>query len=344
MKNKKSIIFRIFIILVVSIFLFSGCDKKEEEIELKGESKIEEVPKIKVVDTDSKTRPYAVAINNTPVAVKVQEGLNKAYLVYEIPTEGFTSRLLAFFKNQDDITLGTIRSARHNFMDYAHESDAIFVCFGWSHYAKDELAKGGTDYLNGNERRWSSVFWRNNPEKLASEHTAYTSINNIKNYITKNEYRLESEKSEDTILLNYKVEEVNLDELEGVNEANEVTLPYGNITTVFKYNSDTKEYTKYVNGVEIKDHNTKESITTKNIIIVKIDYKVASDNKYWDLKNTGTGEGFYITNGKYVPIKWSKETRNSKTKYTYLNGDEIEVNDGRTYIEVHTNKKKATIQ
>ncbi len=341
MKNKKNIIFGIFIIVTVCA-LFSGCTKKEE-VELEDNTKIE-VPKIKIVDTDSKTRPYAVVINNTPVAVKVQEGVNKAYLVYEIPTEGFTSRLLAFYKDADDITLGTIRSARHNFMDYAHESDAIFVCFGWSHYAQDELNKGGTDFLNGNERKWSSAFWRNNPEKLAYEHTAYTSIKNIKDYVTKNGYRLESDKAEDTVLLNYKVDEVNLDNIEGVNEANEITLPYGNITTVFKYNADTKEYIKNVNGVEIKDHNTKEKVTTKNIIIVKIDYNVASDNKYWNLKNTGTGDGFYITNGKYVPIKWSKETRNSKTKYTYLNGEEIEVNDGRTYIEVHTNKKKVTIK
>ena len=342
MKNKKFMkIVLVFLSTICCTLLFSSCGKEEELLE---DNVVKEVPKIKIVDTDSKTRPYAVAIHNTPVAVKVQEGLNNAYLVYEIPTEGFTSRLLAFFKDSDDITLGTIRSARHNFMDYAHESDAIFVCFGWSHYAENELKNGGTDFLNGNERKWSSAFWRSNPEKLAYEHTAYTSIKSIKDYVTEKGYRLQSEKSEDTILLNYKIEEVSLDNLEGVNDANEITLPYGNITTVFKYNSDTKEYTKYVNGVEIKDHNTKESITTKNIIIVKIDYKVASDNKYWDLKNTGTGEGFYITNGKYVPIKWSKETRNSKTKYTYLNGDEIEVNDGRTYIEVHTNKKKATIQ
>lgn len=342
MKNKKSIIFGI--VLITIIFIFSGCGKNNEAEKPEDITKIEDAPKVKIVDTNSKTRPYAVSINNTPVAVKVQEGLNNAYLVYEIPTEGFTSRLLAFFKDQDDVTLGTIRSARHNFLDYAHESDAIFVFYGWSHYAKDELTKGGTDYINGNVGKFSSVFWRNNPENLASEHTAYTSIKSIKNYATKNSYRLESDKSEDTILLNYKIEEVNLDNLEGVGDATEITLPYGNITTVFKYNPDTKEYIKNVNGVEIKDHNTKEKITTKNIIIVKIDYNVASDNKYWNLKNTGTGDGFYITNGKYVPIKWSKETRNSKTKYTYLNGEEIEVNDGRTYIEVHTNKKKVTIK
>ena len=341
------------LLLIVTILVGTTVMKKDVEEDVKEETKkpeetvvepVKEESKIKIVDVVSKTRPYAVAVNNTPIAVKVQEGLNKAYLVYEIPTEGFTSRLLAFYKDASDITVGTIRSTRHNFSDYVHESDAILVCFGWSHYAQDELNKGGTDFLNGNESKWRSAFWRSNPEGLATEHTAYTSIKKINDYVTKNKYRLESKNASDTILLNYSEEEINLDDIEGVKKANTITLPYGNIKTVFKYNSKTKEYTKYVNGKEIKDHKTKESITTKNIIVVKIGYKKASDNYYWDLKNTGSGDGFYITNGKYVKIKWEKPTRNSRTKYTYLNGEEIKVNDGRTYIEVHTTKKKATIK
>ena len=71
---------------------------------------------------------------------------------------------------------------------------------------------------------------------------------------------------------------------------------------------------------------------------------MASDNHYWDLKTTGSGDGWYITNGKAVPIKWSKKTRYTKSKYTYLDGTEIELNDGRTYIEVHSKKKKVTIK
>ena len=65
------------------------------------ENSVDNVPeeKVDIIDVNSKTRPYAVAVNNTAVAVKVQEGLNKAYLVYEIPKEGNTSRLLALYKD-----------------------------------------------------------------------------------------------------------------------------------------------------------------------------------------------------------------------------------------------------
>ena len=300
-----------------------------------------ETSKFKIFDTTSNKRPYAISVNNTNVAVKVQEGLNQAYIVYELPTEFHTSRLLALFKDVPKLTVGTIRSCRHNFMDYAHEHDAILICYGWSHYAKDELNKGGTDFMNGNEKKWSSAFWRNNPEKLAWEHTAYTSLEKIIDYTTKNNYRLTSDDSQ---LLNYTTEEVDLSTKEGSKDAKEVTIPYGGTKTKFTYDSSSKMYVKSVNGKTYKDHKTKEKITTKNIIIVKIPYSKMPDNYYWNLKTTGTGKGHYITNGKSVPITWKKESRNAKSKYYYADGTEIEVNDGRTYIEVNTTSYKVSIK
>ena len=338
---------KIFTCLLIIAFTLSfvGCSKKEEltkNEENKEEKESEPVvSKYKIYDTTSNKRPYAISVNNTNVAVKVQEGLNKAYIVYEIPTEFHTSRLLAVFKDVDDLNIGTLRSCRHNFIDYANENDAILVCFGWSHYAWDEL-KTQTQFLNGNDPYWSSAFWRSNPEKLAREHTAYTSMKKLNDFTTSHEYfRLTSDDSQ---LLNYSAEEIKLDSMEGSTNATTVTIPYGSTTTTFNFDTTTQLYNRVVNGKTAKDHNTKETFTTKNIIIVKVPYSMMPDNYYWDLKNVGTGKGYYITNGKSIPITWEKETRNSKSKYYYPDGKEIQVNDGRTYIEVHTTSKSVTIK
>jgi hypothetical protein len=93
-----------------------------------------------------------------------------------------------------------------------------------------------------------------------------------------------------------------------------------------------------------KDHETGEVVSTKNIIIEKIDYTSMPDGKYLDLKTTGSGKGWFITNGKAVPIKWSKSSRKAKTKYTYEDGTEIEVSDGRTYIEVMPTNRTEKIE
>ena len=326
----------------------SGANQ-ENNTEKKEEEKVEE--KVDIIDINSKTRPYAVVVNNTAVAVKVQEGLNKAYLVYEIPTEGNTSRLLALYKDiKEDLTIGTIRSARHNFVDFALESDAIFGCFGWSIYAEGDMKNGSIDYLQG---LYGEPFYRNNPENLASEHTAYTSISKLDEAVNSKGFR---KTSEDTILLNYNVSDVDLSSTQNKKVANTITIPYGNAPQIasFKYDEASKMYVRYENGTKCIDHNTKEDVTTKNIITYKVDYEMCNNNYYWDLHTIGSGEGYYITNGYAVPINWKKSSRSAKTVYTYkegtvLNGEdvggkEISVSDGRTWIEVQTTKQKLTIE
>ena len=350
MKNsskKKSVFLNIIIVILslgiiaLGIVLLIGNKENNTSNEEKQVPIPEPTSKYQIYNTLSNKRPYAIVVNNTNVAVKVQEGLNKAYIVYEIPTEYSTSRLMGIFKDVNESIVGTIRSCRHNFMDYAHESDAILVCYGWSHYAQDELNAGGTDFLNGNEKKWASAFWRSNPEKLAWEHTAYTSLEKIIDYTTKNNYRLTSD---DSLLLNYSSEEIDLSNIEGSSSGVDITIPYGGTKTRFTYNENTKMYTRIVNGKTNIDHKSKEAFTTKNIIITKINYSMMPDKYYWNLKTTGTGNGYYITNGKSIPITWKKDSRNSKSKYYYPDGTEIQVNDGRTYIEINPTSQKVSIK
>jgi len=350
MKNKKIIliIVAVIILLVVigAIFTLSKQDEAENETNNSiGEEQID-IPvdnTVDIVDINSTSRPFAVTVNNTPVAVKVQEGLNKAYLVYEIPTEGNTSRLLAFFKDVEDVKVGTIRSARHNFIDYSLESDAIYCSFGWSHYAQDDLQKNKSiDYIQG---LFDKPFWRENPEKIASEHTAYTSIAKLRDYAKSKNISLNSSSASNTILLNYNTSDVDLSKKEGAIVANNVDVSYSSsFNTSFKYDGENKIYNRFENGQANIDYATKEQFNAKNIIVQKVEYNVCDDNYYWNLHLEGnSGEGYFISNGYAVPIKWSKSGRNDKTKYTYLDGTEIEVSDGRTYIEVLLTSQKLTI-
>ncbi len=306
--------------------------------------------KIDIIDINSVSRPYAVVVNNTPIAVKVQEGLNRAYLVYEVPTEGNTSRLIALYKDiPDNLVIGTIRSARHNFIDFALESDAILCCFGWSVYAERDMKGGVIDYLQG---LYGEPYYRNNPENLPSEHTAYVSTSGIANALVANGIRTTSENS---VLLNYNTSDTNLSLANNTIKANNITITYGAMPNVtkFTYNSEANMYIRHENDEVCIDHNTKENVTTKNIIVQKIGYSMASNNYYLDLCTVGTGEGYYITGGYAVPIIWTKDFRNAKTKYMYKEGTiidgedvglkEISVSDGRTYIEVQLDNEPLLI-
>lgn len=326
--------------LAIILFLFCGCGKNADDNTIEN---VEEQPnvvtkeKIDVVDVNSNTRPFAVVVNNATVAVKVQQGLQKAYMVYEIPVEGNMTRLLAFYKDIDDLKIGTIRSARHNFLDYVFEQDAIFVHWGWSHYAEDQIKQLNVESLNG---LYDAAFWRENPEGLALEHTGYTSIKKARDLAKEKGFSLTSDKG---LVLNYSLQEVNLNESGKV--ANKIYIPSSNVSnTSYEYDSDKKVYLRSVNGNKHIDYLTKEQYTAKNIIIQKINTIMASDNYYWELETVGSGEGMYITNGYATPIKWSKSDRKSKTVYTYPNGEEVKLNDGNTYIQLQSNNQKFTIE
>ena len=264
--NKKVITF----LMIISCFFLSGCGKKEQATTNQDKKNVDivENKKITIIDEESKSRPYAVVINNYPSAVKVQAGLNDAYMLYEIPVEGGMSRSLALFKDKTTTRIGTVRSARHNFLDYVMENDAIFVHFGWSHYAQDEMnSKWNIDNING---LYDSPFWRENPEGLATEHTAYTGLDKDIEYARNKGYRITTEEKS---LLDYSTDKIDLSEKDGSIVANNVEIPYSDSYTVkFVYDAENENYKRYVNGVEHTDYFTKEQYTSKNIIVTKLDF------------------------------------------------------------------------
>ena len=142
---KKKVVLIFFLLLVITGIGCYALLNKEELVEnvKKVVDKLpdEKVKEITVIDVDSKSRSIAVMINNHPSARPYQSGLQDAYLVYELIVEGGLTRYLAVFKDQTTERIGSVRSARHYFLDYALENDAIYVHYGWSPQAKSDISK-----------------------------------------------------------------------------------------------------------------------------------------------------------------------------------------------------------
>lgn len=83
-----------------------------------------------VSETIGKQRPYAIMINNIDVSLP-QSGVSQAEMIYEAQVEGGITRLLALFQDVDNVEkIGSVRSARHNYIDFANDNDAIYVHYG----------------------------------------------------------------------------------------------------------------------------------------------------------------------------------------------------------------------
>ena len=328
---------KIVIMLLLLCTLLTGCGKdtygpvKPGETGNKDNNEPVVNQKLKIVDVNSKSRPVAVMINNLSAARPVQSGVMHAYIVYEIIVEGGITRYMAVYKDKDTAKIGTVRSSRDYYLDYTLENDGIYVHFGWSPQAQELIGKLGVNNING---LYDDAFWRDNPMNLAYEHTAYTSMDKIMKVAKNKGYRLTSEKD---LLLNYSADEVSIENEESSLKADNVSIRYSNVvTTSYKYNPTDKLYYRSVNGSVQKDYVTKKQYTTKNIIISYVDNgNIGNDNKgRQELNNIGTGKGYYITDGYSIPITWTKTSRNEQTVYKKLNGEEITVNDGNTFIQI----------
>ena len=307
---------------------FIGINKEENQ---ETEEPEEVVSPKKTINIFSGTeRPYAVMIDNHLDALP-QAGLNKAYIVYEMIVEGGETRLMALFKNRDLEKIGPIRSSRHYFLDYALENDAIYVHFGWSPQAQSDISKLGVNNINGiTAGENANAFWRVS-DKYAPHNAVTSSLNIIKMAQDRN-YSTTSDKKS---VLNYVADEV---ELTDGKVAKSVTIPYSYYNDVkYVYDAETKRYTRYSRDRLQKDWDTQENITTKNIIVTFVQNTTLNDGENkgrQTLDNVGTKDGYYITNGKAIKIKCKKSSRSSQTVYEDLNGNEIKVNDGNTFIQI----------
>ena len=359
MKNKKTIV--LIIILIILILVAAGIlvyknviEKKVPTVNdnLQEDSNVTEekplvVPEKKVQIYSGTDRPIAVMIDNHSGAWP-QANLNKAYIVYEIVVEGGETRLMAVFKGQNLEKIGPVRSSRHYFLDYALENDAIYVHHGWSPQAQSDIPKLGVNNINGIQES-SKNFWR--VKDKSAPHNLFTNTQAILEIAQRKGYKTTSEKES---ILNYVADEFDLSEKYETTtdenaentttktetlDATTVTIPHSQLQTVkYEYNAETKTYTRYARGKLQKDYITGDPVTTKNIIITKCNnYTLTTDTEgkgRQGLNNIGTFDGYYITNGKAIPIKCTKSARNTQTVYKDLDGNEIEVNDGNTFINI----------
>lgn len=294
-----------------------------------GKGKKENNKEEKSITTFSGTdRPIAVMIDNHKSAMP-QSGLNDAYIVYEMIVEGGETRLMALFKGKTLDKIGPIRSSRHYFLDYALENDAIYVHYGWSPQAQSDITKLGVNNVNGLVES-TSDFWR--AKDKSAPHNAVSATKNILSIAEAKGYNLKSDKKS---VLNYVAEDINL---ESEQVANKFSIKYSDYNTVsYTYDSEAKKYLRYSRKTKQVDWDTKEEVFAKNIIITFVKNTTLNDGENkgrQTLDNIGTRDGYYITNGKAIKIKCEKKSRKEQTVYKDMQGNEIKVNDGNTFIQI----------
>ncbi len=336
--NFKKLLFSLMIIAAMAV---SGCGSKPEKEISSDADLITSDATVAEQETDKAdnnafvkkyintgVRPIAVMIDNDDNNARPQAGLEDAYLIYELLVEGGSTRFMALFQGVNTEKIGPVRSSRHYFIDYAMENDAIYTHFGWSPRAMQDISAYSVDKINGVLGEDGNVFWRE--RKFAGDwHSAYTSIDLIKKQAEKKEYETETEHE---IGLKFSEEDYTP---ETQMSASKVSLKYSQkYSTSYAYDAQTGLYEKSI-GSEPHVMQSGETLKFKNIIVELIqDTALGDGSDRRDIKTTGQGKGYYITNGFCEEITWSKDIRESNTTYKKADGTELFINQGQTIINV----------
>lgn len=307
-------------------------------------------------DIWSNRRPLAVMIENS-VDARPHSGVSLADIVYEAVAEGGVTRFMPVYlcgASLGNITIAPVRSARTYFVDWVSEYDALYNHVGGSNRNGDNAEK--TDPLAdalGQINRYGikdldqfGIGYPDcyrNPDRLgrpvATEHTMVCMSDSL--------YKIGEERGwtkvdEDGIAWDKNFTKWKFKDdakLEDRPESSAVEFGFWDgwkdFDVKWVYDKPTNSYKRFNGGVELKDLETDETITAKNIVIQFAKETSSVDANLHTLYQTiGTQDAIVFQDGKATAGTWSKKDRLGRTIFYDKAGKEIKFNRGQIWIEV----------
>jgi len=344
----------VIMMLLASTLALTACGGNGDEVvstevtEIETETETEEAPKYitnedapkgKIVSEltgefiDEKLenqRPIAVMIDNEKIALP-HYGVSEADIVYEMVNSTHNdrvTRLMVLVKDWENIEqLGNVRSARPtNFM----------LCMGWNAILCHD---GGPLYNNNYSNQPFSTNLSGGfdrvPNGKSREFTEYiTQEDDIAKRLKANKKSIEYQEDYYEGPRFLWMEEVDLGE--DAKEVSFIAPPFPHNDSELLYNEEDQLYYYSEYGEPHLDPgNDDAQLCFKNVVLQKADMYEYDENGYMYYEIIGVrNDGYYIVNGKMIPIQWVKHTATSPTKYYDMDGNEIALNVGKTYIGI----------
>lgn len=341
MKKKKFIpLVFLVVALGLGVFLLWGSQGRKIEINknsgflpLSGESTAstpapdwDKSPISGLACADAKRRPMAVMLSSDAVT-RPLSGLSEADLVFEMPviTDSIT-RLMAIFVCGNPTEIGSVRSARHDYIPLARGLDAIYAYWGGSHFALDKLNAGIMDNIDALKNPFNA-FWRKSG--IASPHNGFTSLRRLLEAAQKLGYRLEGK------FIGYP--HLAQDQISSAgNSAKSLNIGFpGAFQVRYNYDPSTDSYFRYRGGTKEIDKNNGQPVAAKNVVIMRAPSRQI-EGQYNDVGVEGEGKATVHRHGEEIAATWKKNAKDQTSKlYFYDNsGQEIKFVPGQIWVEV----------
>ncbi|MEK7181823.1 MAG: DUF3048 domain-containing protein [Patescibacteria group bacterium] len=362
MSKKQKIIIAVVVVVLVLLVSYFFFFKKDARKPISLDNKNMTIEQTSPVN-DGPVSPYsgiscanwnkrAIAVMQPgDVTARPAAGFSEADMVFEMPviTSSIT-RLMAVYVCNTPTEVGSMRSARHDFIHLAKGLDAVFVSWGRSEshadsdpvgLAKGILDRGEVENINCNgDAGKSANACPANPcfRKEGMERGVDSGYGNAEAFATCAKdfgYRTENK------FAGYKhAPEAALDSR---GKGGHLRVAFaGPFAAEYDYDRDSNSYLRTWGNVPDTDRNNKQRIAPKNVVVM-IAESEQIEGQYNNMQlgdpwydRTDTGDAFYYMNGQEKRGTWKKDKSKIDSKLFFFDesGSEVNFVPGQIWVDI----------
>ncbi len=274
---------------------------------------------------EANRRPIGVMLAGDPINRPVS-GFGDADLVFELPVlVSDVTRLTAVYQCGRPDEIGSVRSARHDYLFLAEGIDAIVGHWGGSYHALNRIAAGEFQTINALSNPYNAYYRKNN---LPAPYNGFTSYEGLWNALQKLGYRTE------TKFVGYKFKDDAPQNERSAGGTLSIGWP-GAFRVSYTYDPATNRYPRSWAGVKQVDGKTNAVVAPSAVVVMRATNGPAEGpGGYNDVGIEGKGTMEVYQDGKVIKGTWEKNELDKKDPLHFKNeeGGEIIFTRGQIWI------------
>ncbi|MBO4494857.1 MAG: DUF3048 domain-containing protein [Clostridiales bacterium] len=306
-------------------------------------------------------RSIACTISNLEAATP-SKGTALADVIYEYETEGGQTRLLCLFPDVSKVpVIGSFRSCRVVAASLASGTDSIVIHWGYDKTAFPKFFKeynidaidmndydagwnadvDGKIELNGDRFSWRDLHWKQEAKRVQQD-CAVTNGEQVQRAIDRFGIRTDILETEQPMLFNFVPDGTAT--MKDAMDCKDMNVYFSQINDDAHFVYNEKDHTYYKSQYGDKpqiDYATDEQLNFTNVFVLFTNIHVRDSADHLDFSLELGGQGYYVSNGKLTEINWIKPNPMDLIQITDMEGNEIEVNAGKSYICMVDIKERA---
>jgi hypothetical protein len=276
--------------------------------------------------------PIAVMIDDHRDA-RPQSGFNAAAVVWQAPAEGGIPRYMLVFQDSVPASVGPVRSARQYYIEWAAETNAVYVHAGGSPGALATLRSQGRGQLvwNADEFRYGGTYLWRSPDHVAP-HDVYTDGDNLQAMAAA------VGATDAPVPAAWTFGPALRAEARPFGTTLTVTYPYETIT--YRYDVATNSYRRYIDDAAEPQVDAADGLVVapSNVVILRMRFGSLNDGHpekhRLDADDVGSGAAIISSNGRIIRGSWSKDSVAGPTRLFDAAGQPVTLTAGQTFVQV----------